>query len=257
MNKDIRLAVNYLDHPKTKRLRRRLGAEAVLAHIALMCFAAKYRIDGTFHGMDDAEVEEAAGWGGKPGALVAALTDPAIGLLDRDVGGALALHDWMEHNRYAAGARERSELGRRGADARWNRRTEGGRHAVGNAGSNAEGNAEGNAPAPAPPPSPSPSPSPKGRERGGAGGTRSPRKTPAPETFHLTERLKAWAARKSLVIEDLEAEIDPFLAHHRAKGNTFADWEAAFQTWVNNELKWGRMQPRGDGSGRRTLEPAL
>jgi hypothetical protein len=33
---------------------------------------------------------------------------------------------------------------------------------------------------------------------------------------------------------------EAFTNHHRAKGTTMADWEAAWRTWVDGERKWGR-----------------
>jgi len=115
---DIRLMTSFPRHPKIRRLKMRLGAEAVLSLITLWLFARENRPDGKLTGMNEEDIELAAEWSGKPGALVEALADPDRPLLDL-VDGVYVIHDWEENNPWAAGARERSEHARRAAKARW------------------------------------------------------------------------------------------------------------------------------------------
>ncbi|WP_446425600.1 hypothetical protein [Mailhella sp.] len=135
MNTDIRLKLDIFEHPKVKKLSRRLGAEAVLSLLRLWLWAAANRPDGVLAAMDAEDVELAADWNGTEGALVAALTE--LRLLDvheagaREGGaqgaaraGAAALyviHDWRAHQAWASAAEDRSKAARRAAQMRWNR----------------------------------------------------------------------------------------------------------------------------------------
>ena len=108
MNTDIRLSVFFLDHPKTVKLKRRLGLEGVESLIRLWTWAALNRPDGDI-GQDHDDIEIAARWDGEPGALVLALE--SLKWIDlRD--GRYLLHDWQEHNPWAADADERSDEAR-------------------------------------------------------------------------------------------------------------------------------------------------
>ena len=108
MNTDIRLSVFFLDHPKTVKLKRRLGLEGVESLIRLWTWAALNRPDGDV-GQDSDDIEIAARWDGEPGAFVSALE--SLKWIDlRD--GRYLLHDWQEHNPWAADADERSDEAR-------------------------------------------------------------------------------------------------------------------------------------------------
>lgn len=147
MNKDIRIAVGFLDHPKTIKLRRSLGWEGFEALLRLWCWSAQYRPDGVLLDMTDEDIEIAAQWKGEQGMLVAMLV--ALRFADREECH-LVLHDWAEHNGWAAHARERSEKARKAAAAKWEK----GKNAEKDAPSNATSNATSNAPSPSPSPSP-------------------------------------------------------------------------------------------------------
>jgi len=177
MSEDARIAIGLPAHPKTKKLIRRLGEGGAWFLVRLFLWAAHERPDGVLTGMSEEDIELAVDWTGEEGAFVAALL--AVGFLD-GVAGNYAIHDWRDHNPWAAGADLRS------AKARWNaikrhhgeqeadrqvpewasyrRSNDAGSSASSSAGRNAEANsssAERNAPSP----SPSPSPSPTERER--------------------------------------------------------------------------------------------
>ncbi len=158
MNTDIRLKTSFRDHRKRKKLQLKLGAEGVLAFIDLMLMAAETRPDGILKGMDAEDIALDANWGGDAVVLVEILV--SVGLLDKLGDGTLCIHDWQDHNAYAAAAEERSASARKAALARWGKRSED------------KSNAESMPPACAPhesalptaknsnAPSPSPSPSP-------------------------------------------------------------------------------------------------
>jgi hypothetical protein len=173
---DFRLDASFRDHPKIQKLERRLGADGVLAWISLLAFAARYRTDGQLSAMDDEDIELAARWRGEPGALVATLIE--LHLLDEicasnaqastehclrnaqamrhaNAKRMLALHDWVDHNGYAASFAHRSERAKAAAAARWARKNL--ENFDGGCASNAQASTEHclrNAPSPIPIPTP-------------------------------------------------------------------------------------------------------
>jgi len=109
MNTDIRLSLGFLDHPKTKKLRKRLGADAVLCLLRLWMWVAEYRPDGKLTGMDVEDIELASSWQGEDSAFVDALNE--CGWIDV-VGDDFFVHDWTEHQQYACKTEERSDKAR-------------------------------------------------------------------------------------------------------------------------------------------------
>jgi hypothetical protein len=117
---DLRLDADFPRHPKTRKLKHRLGTDAVLALVALWCFARKYRPEGRLDNMEIEDVELAAEWEGKAGTLVATLLE--IGFVEQAEGSnAYVLHDWADWQPFAVGSKTRSEHARKAGDARWNR----------------------------------------------------------------------------------------------------------------------------------------
>ena len=121
MNIDIRLSLEFFDHPKVGKLERRLGLEAVVCLLKLWGWAAKNRPNGKLEGLDVEDVEFVARWKGSEGEFVATLL--ALRLLD-EVDGGFAVHDWEEHQAYASKSEERSSKARKAAEARWNKSAE-------------------------------------------------------------------------------------------------------------------------------------
>jgi len=109
LNRDIRVTIGFLDHPKTVKLKRRLGFEGIEALLRLWMFAAQYRPGGVLHDMEAEDIEIAVRWAGCPGELLQALVD--VRFLDKD-GDIYRLHDWEDHNGYASGAQDRSDKSR-------------------------------------------------------------------------------------------------------------------------------------------------
>ena len=116
MNIDIRLSLEFFDHPKTKKLKKRLGLEGVMALIKLWAWTAGNRPGGVLTGLDAEAVELAADWDGEEGAFVATLLN--LSLLD-DSDGTFAIHDWEDHQAYASKSEERSRRGAAGAAGKW------------------------------------------------------------------------------------------------------------------------------------------
>ncbi|MGE3549769.1 MAG: hypothetical protein AB7I29_07725 [Geobacter sp.] len=127
MNADIRLSVDFFDHPKTLKLERRLGPGAVHALIRLWCFAAKHRSDGCLTNMDAEDIELAARFNSSLTTVERSLTTVngvvsnngfvetllELRWLDlADDGKTYRIHDWKTHNSYAADAEDRSDSSR-------------------------------------------------------------------------------------------------------------------------------------------------
>lgn len=163
-NFDCRISVGLPGHPKTKKLIKIMGGDgAAWSLVKLFLWVAQHRPDGNLSGMDAEEIELAVDWAGEDGAFVAALLQ--VRFLDHSDDG-FQVHDWREHNPFAANAEARSDAARKAAEARWNpkgKRKASGRNAKVKrtvCGSHADGMraaSKGNAPSL---PSPSPSPSP-------------------------------------------------------------------------------------------------
>lgn len=109
MNVDIRLALGFFDHPKTKKLRKRFGDGAVLCLLRLWMWSAENRADGKLTGLDSEDIELAADWDGDDGKFTSALLE--CGWLD-DTECGYVLHGWEEHQAYASKSEERSDRSR-------------------------------------------------------------------------------------------------------------------------------------------------
>ncbi len=62
------------------------------------------------------------------------------------------------------------------------------------------------------------------------------KKSPVPDKLEITTEMESWA--KSKGAESLEQETEKFLDYHRAKGNFFIDWTAAWRTWIRNSIQF-------------------
>ncbi len=168
MANDMRLDVNFVDHPKVKRLIRRAGYEGFYGLIRLFSIAGRLYTDGVFKECEKEDIEDFADWH-KEGSLVDILVEVRF-MKEND--GVFEIHDWEEHQPWIAGSKRRSERAKKAARARWGQSDTAkedkkpstakkkvkqcNKHAT----SNAKRNAGSNAPLPSPSPSPSPLPSP-------------------------------------------------------------------------------------------------
>ena len=57
-----------------------------------------------------------------------------------------------------------------------------------------------------------------------------------PLSFELSKAMRAYAESKG--VSEIDDVFEGFCSYHRAKGSTFVDWSAAWQTWVRNHLKF-------------------
>ena len=168
MNKDIRISLGWLDHPKTIKLERRLGWQGIKSLMRLWFFCAENRPEGELSGMDSEEIEIAAKWNGKAGAFVSTLEE--LKWLDRRDESGFVVHDWPDHNGYVIHSRAREERARKAAEARWTRERGGPGSGLGSVAGDAKTQISiapsiapskvEQCPLPSPSPAPSPSPSP-------------------------------------------------------------------------------------------------
>jgi hypothetical protein len=235
-SKDTRINTALPSHPKTKKLLRTLGPAGGWYLVRLLLWATENRSNGDLSGLTDDDIELAIDWPGEAGALVAQLA--SVGFIDGQECSR-QIHDWLEHNSWAAGASERSLKGR------WNAAK---RH-HGEAGADrlvpayrvariADSNAASNAPAlqlvpPSNAPSPSPSPSPKAEKQKNDD---SPDGSRLPADWVLPQAWRAWAVveRRDLDLDREAADFaDYWHAMPGAKGRK-SNWQATWRRWVRN-----------------------
>jgi hypothetical protein len=116
---DIRLNTRLAEHPKTRKLERRLGAAACWALVKLFLWVGDSRPDGDLTGLSDEDLELAVNWSG-PAPLVPVLAD--VGFFDGESGN-YRVHDWAEHQPFVSARPERVERAKAAARARWDRAT--------------------------------------------------------------------------------------------------------------------------------------
>ena len=103
---DARICVALPSHPKTKKLIKKAGTDAAWRLVCLFLWAAQNRPDGVLSGMSAEDIELAVDWTGEDGAFVDALI--SVGFIEEE-NGEFIIHDWHEHNPWAAGAGERKQ----------------------------------------------------------------------------------------------------------------------------------------------------
>lgn len=72
------------------------------------------------------------------------------------------------------------------------------------------------------------------------GVSRKKNSSSAPDEMIVDQDMIAWA-KKTGVTVNLENETEQFLDYHRAKDNKFANWKAAWQTWMRNSMKFNKQ----------------
>lgn len=253
MSTDIRLSTAFLDHPKTVKLERRLGAQGIKNLIALWLWCRVNKPCGTFSGMDVEDIEIAARWAGEPGAFV----KECLTLRWMDVNESLSeknsveysLHDWADHNPWAVGSEDRSNASRFNRMAKTHRELYEKLKAEGRNSITVEEFQsltkinepltvvkQSLSPAPSPSPLPSPSPSPIDRGEG--------------EVPHSRKRkvfIKPTVADVANYCAERRNNIDPqyFVDKYEGNGwmvgdNKMKDWKAVIRTWEQNGFETGR-----------------
>ena len=97
MNKDIRVAISFFNHRKTRRLHSKYGEAGVLGLLRIWAYAAESRSSGYLTDMTDEDIALEAQHTGNASEFVAFLIDPCK-WIDRTENG-LYLHDWHIHQK--------------------------------------------------------------------------------------------------------------------------------------------------------------
>ena len=69
---------------------------------------------------------------------------------------------------------------------------------------------------------------------------KKPKTTTLPNDLEITQ---AQIEKCKLYGLDVFGLFENFKNHHGAKGSEFANWSMAFNTWINNEIKFNNLQP--------------
>jgi hypothetical protein len=64
------------------------------------------------------------------------------------------------------------------------------------------------------------------------------RKTQLPEDWIPSQKNESDAQGAGLSFDDIDREAISFRDHHRSRGNTMLDWDAAWRTWCRNSIKF-------------------
>jgi uncharacterized phage protein (TIGR02220 family) len=159
MNTDIRISISFKGNRKRKKFRLLLRHDSATDYLLdFWLSVATDRPDGDLAGLDNLDICLMAGWEGDCEHFVDCLV--SAGFLDIKSEG-YSVHDWAEHNGWASAAKQRSEVARKAAISRWEKKS--GIKAVmpEQCLSNTEAMPQheiSNAPSPSPIPSPSPNP---------------------------------------------------------------------------------------------------
>lgn len=119
MDVDFRVYSSWRTHRKRKRLRRELGAEAVLAIEDLWSYAAAERTDGVLRGMSAQDIADEVDYDQDADILVSTLV--GMSLLDVDDNGVFSLHNWETRQPWAFGEDARKRSARAAAEMRWHK----------------------------------------------------------------------------------------------------------------------------------------
>jgi hypothetical protein len=261
MADDIRLFVGFPDHPKTIKLVRRAGEGAVRCLLRLWLYVREHHpTTGRLAGMEDEDIEIAAGWTGDLGVFVDALRQCRF--LDGN-----ELHGWEERQWYAVNEEVRSDkaalsaLKRYHSDAdalallkqRQAKRSQCGRSAVA-----VQEDCATHAPVP---PLPVPSrpdqtiPPNQDQERGGtAKKPRAPRATfQAPSVEEVTAYGMAEHLGSKRTVQDFH---DHFTANGWKVGRSpMKDWRAAYRKWARREPEFAGTN--GTRKATRGMDAAM
>lgn len=179
MNTDIRIATSFLDHPKTRRMISEIGPESVISLLRLWFFVAQNKPDGDLSGFDETDLEITAQWNGESGVFAKCICSEKTRFIEKTDTGFF-VHNWEDHNPYAAKAKQRKQAASEAASIRWAK--ERGKKALkkpkkskvnataseqhcGSVKSVVRNSEKGSAPVPVPVPDPSPVPSPSHLEK--------------------------------------------------------------------------------------------
>jgi hypothetical protein len=211
----MRLDLDFIEHPKVRKLIKRSGYEGFYSLIKLFSITGKLYKNGVLKDCGIEDIEDLSNWNGNEGEFVETLLQ--VKLLDFE-NGVYQIHDWKHHQPWIYFSDTRSEKARIAAEARWNGKTD-----TENAHSMQDAcgeHTECNAPSPTPTPTPNPNPKPK--------------KDNIPPSL---DEVEAYCKERKNGID-----AQHFVAFYNAKGwmigkNKMKDWKSAIITWEKNDKK--------------------
>lgn len=214
----IKMRMGLRTHPKVVRISSALSADrfrVIGALHAVWCLADEHTEDGSLPGYTLAALDDSIGWPGFSGAMkdVAWLIEEPQGLV---------LPRFDEHN--GASAKRRAQEAERKRNDRKTSASSADKKRT-----REEKREELNLTPPSPP-----------SKLNGNGKHREPRKaaTAVPAEFVISEPMWSWAQEQGVPDARVEHETAKFLDHHRAKGSTFKDWDAAWRTWMRKSVEF-------------------
>jgi len=256
MTKDARISTGLPGHPKTKKLLRRLGHAGPLACIYLFIWSAANRSDGDLSGLSNEDIELSVDWTGEHGAFVSAMVD--VGFLDGEEN-QLFIHDWAEHNPWAAGAKDRSEASRFAALCKRYGRNEAANRMPDYADrmrtasephtDRMRGGCEADAPSPSPSPSPIPLPLPLPLPK--IEKTKTARGSRLPENFE-PDFVFAVDAGIQNTLEEAAKFRDYWNSQPGQKGVKL-DWAATWRNWCRNVKPSSKVQQSSETPYQRSM----
>lgn len=94
---------------------------------------------------------------------------------------------------------------------------------------------------------PNPVPEPKPKKV-----ARPPSRSRLPADFAISPEMYDYAEAAGFADEKIGTMFGAFCDHHRSRGNSMADWAAAWRTWVRNEVKFNRGRPTNEANRNGT-----
>ena len=120
MISDIRIAIDFNDHPKRKKLAELLGIEESAGYLLDLWIAVGMRRpSGNLSSWDEKDIAAAAHWKGDAKVFVKALIDSRF--IEKN-GSDYKIHKWEKHQLWVINSEKRSEQARINVQKRWDRR---------------------------------------------------------------------------------------------------------------------------------------
>lgn len=245
---DARINVALPSHPKTKKLIKRLGTDAAWRLVCLFLWVSQNKPDGSLSGMRAEDIELAVDWPGEDGEFTKALVEVAF--IDGNEADGYVIHDWREHNPWAADSDLRIEKARFNALCKHHGKDEAAKRmpeyaartniAKDDSATSMHVVEKDSATSML---SSISLPSPNLKEEkpfilpaGAEAKSKSKKATSFPDDFVPNDTCLKLAEKLGI---DPVAELPKFEDHHRMKGTLGKDWQAGFRTWLNNAAQFG------------------
>ncbi len=68
--------------------------------------------------------------------------------------------------------------------------------------------------------------------------------------FSISDGVRSWGEGKGFSADQMESEVEPFVDFYTGKGETRADWDASFKTWMRNRERFGSSGKKPAAKGK-------